>query len=97
MLAGAGYQVLEARDARHALALAPTADLLLTDVVMPDMTGPQLAEQVTLPVLFMSGHTRGEAVGMGVGGDAPLLPKPFTRKQLLDAVAEALTRRARAP
>jgi CheY-like chemotaxis protein len=66
ILRSLGYQVLEAADAQHALGLVAESsgpiDLLLTDVVMPGLSGPELAQQLRhdrpeLPVLFVSGYT----------------------------------------
>jgi PAS domain S-box-containing protein len=99
-LRSAGYEVLDAASPSQALELVdvhgPRLDLLLTDVVMPDMNGRILSEHVRqklpdLPVLFMSGYTD-SALGEG-GVLAPgvdLLPKPFSRDQLLAKVREVL-------
>ena len=65
ILRGNGYIVLEARGASEALELglahAESIDVLLTDVVMPGLTGPKLAEELkricpTLRILYMSGY-----------------------------------------
>ncbi len=106
-LAEAGYVVLEAVDGQAALdrmRLSPRAvDLLLTDVVMPRLGGVRLAEELRkgapgLPVVFMSGYAREQPTGVtGGGAGAPpssFLAKPFSREQLLAAVADVL-RRAR--
>jgi PAS domain S-box-containing protein len=95
-----GYQVIEAANGDEALALGQAAltriDLLLTDVVMPRMSGRQLAEQVRLvkpgvPVLFVSGYTddaiiRAPSRDQGVS----FLQKPFTPVILARAVRELL-------
>jgi two-component system, cell cycle sensor histidine kinase and response regulator CckA len=98
-----GYRVVAARGAREALALISAGDekvrLLITDVVMPGMDGPELARRVLalrpeLPVLFMSGYTDDEIVRRGllqVG--QPFLQKPFTPETLGREVAELLKRR----
>jgi PAS domain S-box-containing protein len=92
-----GYRVLEARMAREALALAAgggPVDLLLTDVVMPEMAGPLLAEKLmslrpSMRVLFMSGYTDDAVVRHGIlEAGAAFLQKPF--------VPEVLARRVRA-
>lgn len=66
LLTEAGYQVLEAPDAGSAVdilrGLSDGVDLLLTDVVLPDTSGPELVasiedEQPTLPVIYVSGYT----------------------------------------
>jgi CheY-like chemotaxis protein len=95
-----GYAVLEAVGPQEALALAdrPGAaiDLLLTDVVMPHMSGPELADALrasrpALPVLFMSGYSD-EAFARhgGRAGGVVLLEKPFTRSELSRAVRDVL-------
>ena len=98
----AGYRVLEAGTAHEALTLVQgiegSIDLLLTDVVMPGMSGRQLCEQLwlrrpDLSVLFMSGYpgdpgTRDRLYEPG----APFLAKPFTSGALLEAVRGALKR-----
>ena len=94
-----GYQVLEAENARGALALLaghPDIDLLLTDVVMPETNGRQLAEQVlrerpNLPVIYMTGYTRNAIVHNGMlDPGTHLLTKPFTLTQLDAELREVL-------
>jgi signal transduction histidine kinase len=95
-----GYRVVEATGPRQALQLALDAatpiDLLLTDVIMPQMTGRILADLVTakrptLPVLFMSGYADNAVVEHGVlqAGRA-YLQKPFTPAQLARVVRRVL-------
>jgi CheY-like chemotaxis protein len=73
-------------------------DMLLSDVIMPGMSGTQLAallrrDRPTLPVLFMSGYTSGPAPGgQEIPADAPLIRKPFQSGQLLRAVDQLLHR-----
>jgi PAS domain S-box-containing protein len=91
-----GYRVLEASTPADALALDDDWDLLLSDVVMPGMSGPELAEALAerrpgAAVLFMSGYT-GAAVG-AAELPGPLLGKPFTPSELACAVREALDAR----
>ncbi|GAB1640231.1 hypothetical protein KRMM14A1259_06540 [Krasilnikovia sp. MM14-A1259] len=96
LLQPAGYTLTVSTDARHAVRLVQAGaepDLLITDVVMPTMTGPELAEQMRthrpgLPVVYMSGYTAA-ALGPQVQLDANsvLLEKPFTRSALFDAIA----------
>lgn len=95
----AGYRVLAAGTAREALALAATApdiDLLITDVVMPEMNGKELCERLRatrpgLPVLFVSGYARDIIAGQGVlPGDLHFLQKPFSLKTLAAKVGEIL-------
>ncbi|MCB1182510.1 PhnD/SsuA/transferrin family substrate-binding protein [bacterium] len=110
MLTRAGYTVLSAGDAGAALDLARErggdCDLLLTDVVMPGTSGPELAAQIrallpNLPCLFMSGYADDEAGGLA-DPDSPhaFIPKPFNRLELAAAVRRTLDRhgaRAAAP
>lgn len=95
-----GFNVLEAIDTNHAMAIAESQQepihLLLTDVVMPGMNGPQLADQLTvrfpsLRVLFMSGYMEDAIVRHGLlNADVALISKPFTREQLVSRIAEVL-------
>jgi signal transduction histidine kinase len=95
-----GYTVLEARNGRDALAVAAQhggpIDLLLTDVVMPEMGGKQLAEALvardsTLRVLFVSGYTDGDISRRGeLDRCTAFLQKPFTASGLLGRVREVL-------
>src|SRR5262245_21403346 len=96
----AGYRVLEARDGIHALEVARACsqpiDILVTDVVMPRMGGPELARRLSdtnpgMAVLFMSGWAESEA-GREVSAAGPVLAKPFLPGQLLRTVASALDR-----
>ena len=99
----AGYTVLEAASGRAALDLtakrAGPIHLLLTDVVMPEMSGKQLAEQFKLVrpgsrVLYMSGYTDDAIVRHGVlEAGIAYLQKPFTPKGLARRVREALDAR----
>jgi CheY-like chemotaxis protein len=99
LLGGDGYDVLAAADGASGLELARRhageIALLITDVVMPHMSGPELArtllnERPDLRVVFMSGYTQGILGTQGFEADAALLEKPFTRQALLEAVAGAL-------
>jgi PAS domain S-box-containing protein len=95
-----GYRVLEAEDARNALALcedrAVQVDLLLSDVVMPEISGPELANRVRvvrpgLRVAFMSGYPDDAMTQHGLdAGRVRLLQKPFTSDSLLKLVREVL-------
>lgn len=99
MLWKEGFRVLEASGGDEALRIAreqPTRiHLLLTDVLMPDMNGCELAEQMVkerpdLAVLFMSGFTDRailESTGRSLKG-APLLRKPFTKFTLVSKITE---------
>jgi signal transduction histidine kinase/ActR/RegA family two-component response regulator len=106
MLSRAGHRVLVAQDATEALALSAALegpiDLLVTDVVMPGLDGPALAERVRearpeLRTLFISGYSRDHAIRSGPEGTHAFLPKPFSREALLAQVAELLAGSSRAP
>jgi DNA-binding NtrC family response regulator len=95
-----GYLVHSAVHARAAMeiftARDKAIDVLLTDVVMPDLSGPVLASKLCsmdpkLRVLFMSGHHDGALVQQFAGFKGyQLLPKPFTESGLLKAIREAM-------
>ena len=99
ILTGAGYRVLAAGTGAEAYAIFQEkgCDALLTDVIMPEMSGPRLAELVHerapgLPVLYMSGYSNGLLGTTRVlGEEFPLLEKPFTADDLLHKVHEALS------
>ena len=91
MLKSRGYQVLEAATCQAALSLATThdqIDLLVTDVVMPELSGPELATRIrtvhpAVRVLLVSGYSADAVARHGVNGAAPsFLQKPFTGQQL---------------
>jgi CheY-like chemotaxis protein len=95
-----GYHVLEAHDGPAALRLLARAetkvDLLFTDVVMPEMSGRELAEQARqlrpgLKVLYTSGYTRNAIVHNGrLDLGVEMLPKPFTFRALAEKVRDML-------
>jgi CheY-like chemotaxis protein len=95
-----GYTVLQAAGGEEALQrhgqAGPAPDLLLTDVVMPGMSGPQLAAEYVrrfpgVRVLFMSGYTEDELGEHGaLDGAGMLLPKPFSPATLASKVREIL-------
>jgi two-component system cell cycle sensor histidine kinase/response regulator CckA len=100
VLAKAGYRVLEACGPDEALAVSVqhcgTIHLLLSDVVMPRMSGPELAEQIVsrhagAKVLFMSGYSNAGILRHGViDDDVPFLEKPLTPSLLVRRVYEVL-------
>ena len=97
ILAANGYEVLEASDGMDALEkyerAQPRPAALVTDVVMPRMSGTELAEAVAAmepppKVIFMSGYAQGLEQ---VHPDFPLVAKPFTADVLLAVVSKALS------
>lgn len=97
-----GYRVLPASDASEALAMVAARkgelDLVVTDVVMPGMKGPELVARLhgqcpELRVLYVSGYA---ADSLGLGGlldpETSFLPKPFSATELASRVREILSR-----
>ncbi|HUE22506.1 MAG TPA: response regulator [Bryobacteraceae bacterium] len=106
VLAGRGYRVLEAVRGEEAIRMAREhkgrIHLLLTDVVMPEMSGPQALEQIrarhpNVKVLFMSGYTDEAMVHHGIlDSGAAFLQKPFLPETLARKVREVLASQASA-
>lgn len=99
LLRRGGYLVTCAPDGPHALAMLEQQpfDLLITDVVMPEMSGPQLAREATarhgrLPILFISGYPDDDVLSEEIASrdERSFLAKPFTRAGLLRAVRDLL-------
>jgi len=99
VLLHAGYQVLESSCAKEALQLATAraghVDLLLTDVIMPEMNGADLAGQLQnmlpdLVTVFMSGYAESDVARKIHRTSGTHIQKPFTVQTLLARVAEAL-------
>lgn len=99
-----GYEVLEAGNGEEALALAAShggnLDLLITDVMMPQMGGHELADRLReqhrdVKVLYVSGYTDDAAIYAGnLPPGTAFLQKPFTLGSLLDKVKEVLSVKA---
>jgi two-component system cell cycle sensor histidine kinase/response regulator CckA len=96
-----GYHVLEARDGREAVQIAQDYEgeirLLVTDVIMPNVGGRELSENLarlkpTVKVLFMSGYTDDQLLQRGIlqSGSSNFLEKPFTPDALATKVREVL-------
>jgi len=99
-----GYTVLEAASGMEALLLLEdnaAVDLIFTDIVMPQMSGRQLADTViekwpTIRVLYTTGYTRNAIVHNGVlDHGVSLLAKPFSLEQLAHKIREVLSVRTR--
>ena len=105
ILAAQGYHVLLATNGKHGLELAERFDgpihLLLTDVVMPEMNGPQLAERLKVvrpqtAVIYMSGYAENAIAHHGVlEAGLAFLPKPCPTNLLVRTVRERLDARPR--
>jgi CheY-like chemotaxis protein len=99
-----GYTVLEASNGEEALKIAERhegpLDLLLSDVVMPRMGGPELAQELlarrpAVKVLYMSGYTDHPMVRRGVvNAGVAFLQKPFTPTVLVSRIREILESRS---
>lgn len=95
-----GYRVLKAGDGAEALALSERHQgpihLLVADVVMPLMSGPELVDRLivsrrNLKILYISGHPEEAIIRHGVlEAGVPFLPKPFTPENLVRKVREVL-------
>jgi two-component system, cell cycle sensor histidine kinase and response regulator CckA len=102
MLEMSGYKVIEAETAGDALIIAEkqgdNISLLLTDVVMPIMSGKELADRVQkakpkIKVLYMSGYTANVIAQEGIlDGSTNFMQKPFTLSRIAKKVREALDR-----
>ena len=99
ILRSRGYDVFETEDAQSALALMNSAnrpmDLVVTDLVMPAMSGVRLAEEIrakwpSVKMLFVSGFPTTEATPSSEMSSIPLLGKPFTPDQIAAKVRELL-------
>jgi CheY-like chemotaxis protein len=100
ILARNGYQVLVAAGGSQAVALAEhhagAIDVLLTDVVMPEMLGKDVAERVaalrpSIRILFMSGYAQPVIGSMGdLAGGREIIDKPFTEIALLERLKSVL-------
>ncbi len=100
VLRSSGYRVIEAGSPKRALAYLerhdPEIDLVVTDIVMPEMSGPDLVarlrtQRAGLRVLYMSGYTKDTILHHGITDDDPLLlHKPFLPDDLSRKVREVL-------
>ncbi len=96
-----GYTVLEAHGAGEAVRLAENhpgpIDLLITDLIMPETSGRDLAQTLTalrpsIRVLYMSGYSDNAVLGRGIlSPDMDFIAKPFTQDRFLDKVRQVLT------
>lgn len=99
-LSNKGYKILEAENAEEALQIirenACEVDLVISDVIMPGMTGPDMVmeiqkEKPDLKIIFMSGYTEDAFVGTGLeNADLNFLQKPFNLKDLAAMVKKVM-------
>jgi two-component system, cell cycle sensor histidine kinase and response regulator CckA len=98
-LASRGYTVLEAGNGVEAIDVLEKSDrpvdLVVSDVVMPEMDGPTLARELrkrnpNLKIILVSGYAQDAFQHLPEPGEFEFLPKPFTLKQLVAAVKETL-------
>jgi len=105
-LKAAGYQVLTAADGEEGLDIGQKfgeeIDILVTDVVMPRLRGPELAKRLKrllpdLKVVYMSGYTEEFSEGPNLLEGGSFLQKPFSRDTLLRQIHDALKGKPAAP
>lgn len=101
LLARSGYEVREAANGAEALRVLAAAngeiDLLVSDIIMPEMGGLELARRAAtdfpgLPILLISGYSDSQDLGQSIPADLDLLQKPFSGNELTAAVARCLAR-----
>lgn len=97
-LAPHGYDLIEAENGAKAVELSKThkIDLLITDIVMPDLSGPDLVSAlnktgVTPRVLMITGHSIDSLIAKGIQVRSQLLRKPFSLAVLVETVASILS------
>jgi CheY-like chemotaxis protein len=99
ILTRAGFTVLEAENGDQAFRLAQAEgeriDAVLSDVIMPERTGPEVVAQIkavrpNIAIVFMSGYTDASIVDHEALRGQPYVQKPFTPESLVMAVREAL-------
>lgn len=98
-----GYDVREAANGAEALRMLAAGDgkvdILVSDIIMPEMGGLELARRVAsdfpaLPILLISGYSDSQELGQSIPAELDLLQKPFSGSELTAAVAHCLARRA---
>ena len=102
MLEAGGFTVLPASSGGEALSISRrknvSIDLLLTDIVMPEVSGFELADRIAeerpgLPILFMTGYSEEAVEGKGISGEnRGWIAKPFTLEEIGRRVRKILSR-----
>ena len=101
MLSLSGYSVVSAQSGEEALAIvkdyAAPIELVLTDVRMPGMSGPEMVEELVkirpeIRVMYMSAYSRDVLPAGARDTDIPFLTKPFTMRTLALSIVETLRR-----
>ncbi len=97
-LSGAGYSVIEASNARDAIIIAKKRcpDLIILDILLPDMNGGQVAEALgndpitrDIPIIFLTGLlTKEEAKERSMIGSTSFIAKPYNRAELLKEIGK---------
>lgn len=94
-----GYSVLEARDGMEGLEMLEQhhaeVALVFTDVVMPRLSGPDMAIQIrerwpTMPIVYTSGYAGDHRMLSEIEADGPVLPKPYREDELLAVLSVVL-------
>ncbi len=101
ILSHCGYKVYSFENPKDALARNPEIpiDLVLTDVVMPNISGPDLVKQIKaehpdIPCIFMSGYDLHQITSRGINAGCDYIRKPFTPEMLVKRVRSALAEKA---
>jgi DNA-binding NtrC family response regulator len=93
------YMVIEASEVQQAIEICKgyphKIDLMITDVIMPEMSGVELAKRIVrfrpdIRVIYMSGYRRDGLAQQGLRNDMIFLQKPFQMEELILKVREAL-------
>lgn len=102
MLEDSGFNVIQASCGEDALSISRVVsvsiDLLLTDIVMPKMSGLELADLISyerpgVPIIFMTGYSEEAIEGKGISGEnREWIPKPFTQEEIVAKAWKMLSR-----
>jgi two-component system OmpR family response regulator len=93
------YEICEENDSRRAVATAQTfhPDLILLDVIMPDLDGGTVAAQIredkslrNVPIVFLTAVVSEKEANQGTIGGFPFLAKPVTKEKLMECISQHL-------